>query len=94
MNDDLISRQSIIYKLYAKANEWRGSYSGDAYATAARMVKKEPAVDVVEVVRCKNCVSGHKQPYSTLIRCETMACNGLKPDDFCSYGERRTDDGT
>lgn len=49
MNDDLISRKSIMDKLYAKANEWRGSYTGDAYATAARMVKKEPAVDVVEV---------------------------------------------
>lgn len=45
MENDLISRKSIMDKLYAKANEWRGSYTGDAYATAARMVKKEPAVD-------------------------------------------------
>ena len=33
MNDDLISRKSIMDKLYAKANEWRGSYTGDAYGT-------------------------------------------------------------
>lgn len=42
-----------------------------------------------EVVRCKDCVSGHKQIYGGLIRCNVMGCGGLKPDDFCSYGEGR-----
>lgn len=47
------------------------------------------ANDVVPVVRCKDCVSGHKQYYGGLFRCNVMGCGGLKPDDFCSCGERR-----
>lgn len=43
----------------------------------------------VEVVRCKDCVSGHEQYYGNLLRCNVMGCAGMKPDDFCSYGERR-----
>lgn len=46
-------------------------------------------VDAVEVVRCKDCISGQVQPYSRFIRCNVMGCAGLKPDDFCSYGERK-----
>ena len=42
-------------------------------------------------VRCKNCISGHEQYYGNLLRCNVMGCAGMKPDDFCSYGERRND---
>ena len=45
-----------------------------------------PAADVAPVVRCKDCT----HLYGTLC----IACGLLprKPDDFCSYGERK--DGT
>lgn len=46
---DLISRSALIEKLYAKANEWRGSYSGDAYAAACQIVKKEPGIAVKDI---------------------------------------------
>jgi hypothetical protein len=42
-----------------------------------------PAADVVEVVRCKNCKFYHKNI------CPHWAYTETKPDDFCSYGERR-----
>ena len=47
-----------------------------------------PPVDVVEVVRCKGCVYCDGEG-----RCEAPE-NGLirdfvKPDDFCSFGERK-----
>ena len=42
-------------------------------------------VDAVEVVRCKDC--GHYHENVCPIWCYTET----KPDDFCSYGERRTD---
>ena len=41
-----------------------------------------PAVDVVEVVRCKDC-----KHY--LFCCRTIRTGGNRPDDFCSYGERK-----
>lgn len=60
-----------------------------------------PTADVVEVVRCKDCVCADTLP-SGLFRCQkhsvySMFGNSIfnvKPEDFCSYGERRTDDGT
>ena len=46
--------------------------------------------DLVEVVRCKDC------EYYEIGRSPTPYCNNvlnlfeeMKPDDFCSYGERR-----
>ena len=38
-----------------------------------------PAADVVPVVRCKDCKT-YKTDYMCFLR---------KPDDFCSYGERK-----
>ena len=63
--------------------------SGANLARIKRHIENAPAVDAVEVVRCKDCISGHKQIYGVLFRCNVMGCGGLKPDDFCSYGERK-----
>lgn len=55
-----------------------------------RVIDEAPTVDAVPVVRCKECVSGHKTPYGILIRCSVFGCSGLTEDDFCSQGERRS----
>ena len=55
-----------------------------------------PTADVVEVVRCKDCSCAESLP-SGLLRCQlhsvySMFGNSIfnvKPDDYCSYGERR-----
>lgn len=50
--------------------------------------------DVVEVVRCKDCI--HRDPEDKKCDCSFQAKCGTFPmddDDFCSYGERRKDDG-
>lgn len=48
-----------------------------------------PTIDAVEVVRCKDCK--HRDPENN--HCDhvsgTMIYFPRKPDDFCSYGERR-----
>ena len=50
------------------------------------------ANDVIPVVRCKDCKYYEIHKPSVLENCER---NGylipMKPDDFCSYGERRSD---
>ena len=52
-----------------------------------RFLKKQPTVDAVPVVRCRECKHHHD--------CETHFCDALGmdcPDDsefFCSYGERK-----
>lgn len=53
------------------------------------IVDAQPAADVVEVVRCKNCrfFSGRQECY-----CHAADENGtpifVREDDFCSYGSR------
>ena len=55
-------------------------------------------VDCVEVVRCKDCkrcykhiTKRHKQTMWLCMRHDLEVC--VRPDDFCSYGKRRAEDG-
>ena len=54
------------------------------------MIRKRPTVDSVEVVRCRECKHYEIHKPKVLENCER---NGymipMKPDDFCSYGERK-----
>ena len=57
---------------------------------ARKLMIDAPAADVVEVVRCSECqqytpVEGGKP----LCALHNIACSG---DDFCSYGERRSEE--
>ena len=67
-----------------------GALGHDAIEVLAE-IAYAPTADVVEVVRCKDCV------YCDLDgRCEAPE-NGLireyvKPNDFCSYGKREKND--
>ena len=50
-----------------------------------------PAADVVEVVRCKDCVNRYTPDCAMWYRCQN--CDGQwsweTDNDFCSYGERK-----
>jgi hypothetical protein len=51
----------------------------------------EPTADVVEVVRCKDCVHHKNAPKTTDVWCERI--DGLLQKDwFCADGERREDE--
>ena len=53
-----------------------------------RLLEKAPAVDAVPVVRCREC----KYYKPDEFECGCDFAGGLpyvKPDDFCSYGERK-----
>ena len=60
------------------------------------LIKDQPTVDAVEVVRCKNCDWYRKHENSI---CVNPKCGKswygcpVPPMHFCSYGERRTDNG-
>lgn len=72
-------------------NEWDKLDSFDS------LVCDAPTVDAVEVVRCKDCKSWEQ--YNACDGSKPHRCMNLNaifhmrtaPDDFCSYGERRTD---
>lgn len=56
---------------------------------ALRCIEEAPTADVVEVVRCENCLNWNVlDPAGNGGWCEKMD-NGTSYNDFCSYGERR-----
>jgi hypothetical protein len=72
---DIIDREDAIHAIYHHLPT-----SGEA--GAAMMLHEVPSVDVVEVVRCEECVVKDICRYKT----------GLGDNGFCSQGERRSDE--
>ena len=60
-------------------------------------LEDSPTVEAVEVVRCKNCMN-YEERCPGFGYCyhwdyeQGMSPNQVDADDFCSYGERRTDE--
>ena len=70
---------------------------GDNAKWAKEILYRTPTEDIVPVVRCKDCkhfnvgVSFQSKP---ILYCRrTKFSFETKPDDYCSYGERKCDDG-
>lgn len=64
---------------------------------AMAILKEAPTVDAVEVVRCRDCEHYKPQNKSAHWKSRANYCNRVvtikvKPDDFCSYGERKGGD--
>ena len=115
MNDDLIRREDAVRTLnerYEKAHEYAISvlangavFQGIELVKAAmHVIEKVPAVDAVEVVRCKDCKHSRERDKDeqrylidgvlicTSIDATDDCCNAVWPDHYCSYGERREED--
>lgn len=79
----LIDANALIEEAYAE-----GAYG----YVDAKQIADAPTVDAVEVVRCWEC--NHCDPENH--HCDhymgTTAPLRRKPDDFCSYGERKDGD--
>lgn len=89
----MANKKKIIYAdnlLLAIRDDY--SINGAHFARLKRHIDAAPAVDAVKVVRCKDCKHYEIHKPKVLENCER---NGhlipMKPDDFCSYGEMRTD---
>ena len=51
------------------------------------LLEDTPAADVVDVVRCKDCK--HLMFSDMYGECSQAHMGIVRPDDFCSYGERK-----
>lgn len=60
------------------------------------ILDKSPTADAVPVVRCKDCEQWGGVAFGNVCRRWSAPLAGMKnctgANDFCSYGERRTDD--
>lgn len=83
--NDLISRQDAIRIASGYCHP----------ANIAEELAKLPSADVVEVVRCKDCIYSHTDIYygEECLTCENTdgLCCDVYKEDYCSMGERRTD---
>ena len=87
---DLIYRQAAIDALKQQAetmSEWSNRYAEQrkGVLTAVNIVEDLPSAQP-EVIRCKDC---KKNPHWEWVGCPMTGKNTRKPDDFCSYAERR-----
>lgn len=61
--------------------------------SAITLLQKEPTVDAVPVVRCKecNCFERNNTKKGEVLYCYYHEMN-IKEDDFCAWGERKEDE--
>lgn len=87
MNNDLISREALLEAI-------RTDVAPLTLSMVFQHIYSAPAVDAVEVVRCKDCIYAQER-YGHL-KCElgiSISNTWNNPNMFCSYGERRADNG-
>ena len=76
--DDLISRQAFKEECLK---------AGFFPAQIAAVLKRIPAVDAVEVVRCGECVHMTRHPENGARFCQVWEkYNGMGDEGFCNYG--------
>ena len=83
--DKLTARLSRAHKTHL--NDGRVEYSC-GILLASDIARHEPKADVVEVVRCKDCKYWAYE-YCTRPTNARTTREEKKPDDFCSYGEKK-----
>lgn len=87
--------QASIYRIKAHAENTLGwlLLRGEPVEIVPIQIVENPT-DIAEVVRCKDCEKAHPElchyKYEGCIWCVRYD-RYLNPDDFCSYGERKTD---
>lgn len=72
----------------ANRDEWQGVYGFvdcDIFEDNENMIDRVPAADVVEVVRCKDCINWNGNDCITM-----FGLYAPRPDDYCSRGEKNS----
>ena len=92
---DLISRSALLEKIQFRIPNDRvlTDIVDSCVKITRRIIEEAPAVDAVEVVRCKdckhwNCYGGENHNNGDCSELYGMGCC-MNGDDFCSYGERK-----
>ena len=93
MPDEYISREAAL-KDFEAGNAENPNWTPQRVKT---LLLRQPAADVAEVVRCKNCKWFADNNGGEWYGCQMFQVvritpeDAPKPDDFCSHGERKED---
>ena len=101
MNNNLISREALRKRTIEFRDRLKESGQlnlPSGFGAFLDFIKEAPAVDAVEVVRCKDCTHWYDREGVCLKiysdgNVNADAWQERKAEDFCSYGERRADNG-
>lgn len=83
---EYIKREEALNKLLQCADDYDPHCSDITVAHAMSKIKEIPEADVVEVVRCKDCLSWKKDAYGGV--CDRYGVR-LDGDWFCAGGEKK-----
>ena len=94
---DYIDREKLLDDLLAAAKH--GGMGEIIAQTLMRYVKRQPAADVAQVVRCRDCkfmvpddLSYAGKAYVVGLKCDLHDACSIREDDYCSRGVRRGGD--
>jgi len=89
---EYIEREAVLQKKTRMTEYDEGGWGANVSVVRIEDINAIPAADVVEVVRCRECVALYRENERFKQHCcRTGAL--VEDDDFCSYGERRDTDG-
>ncbi len=89
-------RLGDLDELKERISSYAGMFTDEGFMVALtavlRGIEFQKTIDAVPVVRCKDCKWYHD--FETHYDCANgYGIDYPKPDDFCSYGERKDGDG-
>ena len=96
---EYIEREAVLAYMSEVKAACISNFEDEASAVIAGMIgeikdDEIPAADVVEVVRCKDCKYRKTEDCAMFYECNCGEQHTWETDnDFCSYGERRIDNG-
>ena len=87
----LIDADALHRKVKMETNPYgKPTIDYDSGVKVLEWIDKAPTIDAVPVVRCKDCKHYEIHKPKVLENCERKGyIIPMKPDDFCSYGERK-----
>ena len=96
MNKEFIERGQVVnalgHRIQELTNESFVRGMNEALSIAEEFVRRIPAADVVEVVRCNECRWRGSEDCAMFYECDCGEQHTWETDnDFCSYGERMSD---
>ena len=96
MENDLISRSALLDKVQFRLpiDNYNAEVINGCVEITRRLIENAPAVDAVEVVRCKDCKRVKQGRFDIFkwVYCSHWHTE-IQKDNFCCFGERRVDDG-
>lgn len=85
----LIDADALIAEWCEGCSYLDDGFCDEAICGGVILMKESPTIDAVPVVRCKDCIVSYCHSDGDFV-CGRGGVN-VDPDDFCSYGERRSE---